>query len=174
MKAAERRQQILAAAMEEFSKGGFDTVSVATIATRAGVSQPYVFQLFGTKKDLYVACVDERTREIREAFARAAADDTADPMGAMAAAYIALLAEDPEALRCQLQAWATTTEPEIASAVRSSYLAVWRDVHRLTGATGEQVREFMAHGMLLTVIAALDLPDLYTDPDAPLRDLPQE
>lgn len=174
MKADERRQQILEAAMVEFSGGGFDSVSVAAIAARAGVSQPYVFRLFGTKKELYVACIDERTRQIREAFAAAAAEQPDDPMSAMAAAYGALLAEDPEALRCQLQAWAMTSDPEIAAATRSSYLDVWRDVQRLTAAGGEEVRDFMAQGMLLTVLAALDLPGLYTDPDAPRRDLPQE
>lgn len=174
MKADERRQQILEAAMVEFSGGGFDSVSVGAIAARAGVSQPYVFRLFGTKKELYVACIDERTRQIRAAFTAAATEATADPLGAMAASYDALLADDPEALRCQLQAWAMTSDPEIAAATRTSYLDVWRDVHRLSGATGEEVREFMAQGMLLTVLAALELPHLYTDPDAPLRDQPQE
>lgn len=174
MKADERRQQILEAAMIEFSAGGYDSVSVAAIAARAGVSQPYVFRLFGTKKELYVACIGERTRQVREAFSAAAAADSGDPMTAMAAAYDALLAEDPEALRCQLQAWAMTSDPEIAAATRASYLSVWSDVHRLSGASGDDVRDFMAQGMLLTVLAALELPHLYADPDAPLRDLPQE
>lgn len=174
MTAHERRQQILAAAMVEFSHGGFDSVSVGAIAARAGVSQPYVFRLFGTKKDLYIACIDERTREIRDAFAAAAAAKPEATDDAMAAAYLDILAEDPDALRCQLQAWAMTSDPEIAAATRASYLEIWRDVHRLTGAGGEDVRDFMAQGMLLTVLAALDLADLFTDPDAPLRDLPQE
>lgn len=174
MKADERRSQILDAAMTAFSGGGYDSVSVGAIATLAGVSQPYVFQLFGTKKDLYVACIELRTSEIRAAFAEAAGSRPDDPLTAMADAYMSLLADDPDALTCQLQAWSTSGVPEIRDAVRTSYLDIWRDVHRLSGASGDALRDFMAQGMLLTVVAALDLPHLYTDPDAPLRDVSEE
>lgn len=155
--------------MHEFGSGGYDSVSVSAIAERAGVSQPYVFRLFGTKKDLYVACIEERTRVIREAFRTAAQASPDAPLDAMADAYLALLADDPVALRAQLQAWSSASDPEIGEAARSSYLSIWRDVHELTGIDAEEVRDFMAHGMLLTVLAVLDLPDLYADPALPLR-----
>lgn len=164
-----RRQQVLTAAMHEFGLGGYDSVSVSAIAGRAGVSQPYVFRLFGTKKQLYVACIEERTRVIREAFRTAAEASPDAPVDAMAAAYTALLADDPVALRAQLQAWSSASDPEIGEAARSSYLSIWRDVHELTGLPADEVRDFMAQGMLLTVLAVLDLPDLYADPDLPLR-----
>jgi AcrR family transcriptional regulator len=169
-----RRAQILDSALKVFSSGGYDSVSVGTVAALAGVSQPYIFRLFGTKKDLYVACIEKRTSEIREAFAAAASSQPDDPLTAMAAAYLNLLADDPDALSCQLQAWSTSGVPEIRDAVRTSYLDIWRDVHRLSGASGDELRDFMAQGMLLTVVAALDLAELYTDPDAPLRALSQE
>lgn len=175
MSADQRRLQVLAAAMHEFGLGGYDSVSVSAIAERAGVSQPYVFRLFGTKKQLFLACIEERTRVVREAFRSAAASSPEAPLEAMAAAYLALLADDPAALRAQLQVWASAPDPEIGDVARSSYLAVWRDVHALTGIPAEEIRDFMAHGMLLTVLAVLDLPDLYADPDLPLRgQSPQE
>lgn len=174
MSADDRRAEILEAAMTAFSGGGYDSVSVGAIAALAGVSQPYIFRLFGTKKDLYVACIEKRTSEIREAFAAAASSQPDEPLTAMAGAYMGLLADDPDALTCQLQAWSTSGVPEIRDAVRTSYLSIWRDVQRLSGASGDELRDFMAQGMLLTVVAALDLPHLYTDPDAPLRDLPEE
>ena len=175
LSADERREQVLDAAMHEFGLGGYDSVSVSAIAERAGVSQPYVFRLFGTKKDLYVACIRERTRVIREAFRTAAEASPEDPLDAMAAAYLALLADDPVALRAQLQAWSSASDPVIGEAARSSYLSIWRDVHDLTGIGPDQVRDFMAQGMLLTVLAVLDLPDLYADPELPLRgEHPQE
>lgn len=175
MSADQRRQQVLASAMHEFGLRGYDSVSVSAIAAHAGVSQPYVFRLFGTKKQLFLACIEERTRVIRQAFRSAAQASPEAPLEAMAAAYVALLADDPVALRAQLQAWSSAPDPEVGDVARSSYLSVWRDVHELAGIPAEEVREFMAHGMLLTVLAALDLPDLYADPGLPLRgQSPQE
>lgn len=175
MSADQRRQQVLGSAMHEFGLGGYDSVSVSAIAERAGVSQPYVFRLFGTKKQLFLACIEERTRVIRDAFRSSAEASPDTPLEAMAAAYVSLLADDPVALRAQLQAWSSASDPEIGDVARSSYLSIWRDVHELAGISAEEVREFMAHGMLLTVLAVLDLPDLYADPDLPLRgQSPQE
>lgn len=166
MKADDRRREVLRAAMHEFGRAGFTAVSTAAIAERAGVSQPYVFRLFGTKKDLYIASVEERTREIIERFRAAAAGSGEAPaLEAMASAYTALLEEDPDALRCQLLAWASTSDPEIGVVARASYLAVWREVLALSGAEPDAVRDFMAQGMLLTVLAALDIPEVYASPD---------
>lgn len=168
MSADERRAQILDAAMQEFGISGYAGTSAAAIAARAGISQPYVFRLFGTKKELFVACIEERTRQIRAAMTGAATASPEDPCTAMAAAYMALLVEDPVALRGQLQAWASAHDPEIGEAARASYLGIWRDVAGVAGIPPDGVRDFMAHGMLLTVLAALDLPDLYDDPARPL------
>lgn len=165
MKVEDRRQQVLEAAMHEFGQAGFDTVSTAAIAERAGVSQPYVFRLFGTKKDLYVASIQERSRQILETFRAAAAANPDQPLEAMGMAYLALLEDDPDALRCQLYAWAATSDPVIAEAARTAYLAIWREALELSGAEPETVRDFMAQGMLCTVIAALDLKDAYNAPD---------
>lgn len=165
MKVADRRQQVLEAAMQEFAGGGLDSVSVSAIAERAGVSQPYVFQLFGTKAKLFVACVEERTRQIIEAFRVAAASSPDAPLDAMAAAYLDLLGRDPAAMRSQLYAWASSSDPVIGDAARASYLSIWREAQQLGAASGEEIRDFIAQGMLLTVLAALGLPDLYADPD---------
>src|SRR3982750_1660075 len=57
MTADERRDAIVAAATEEFATGGLVGASTEAVARRVGVSQPYVFQLFGTKKELFLAVV---------------------------------------------------------------------------------------------------------------------
>lgn len=170
MSAEERRAHVLEAAMHEFGIGGYAGTSASAIAERAGVSQPYVFRLFGTKKELFVACIEERTRQIRAAMTGAAAESPDDPCTAMAGAYMALLLDDPIALRGQLQAWASADDEQIGAAARASYLSIWRDVADSAGIEPDGVRDFMAHGMLLTVLAALDLPDLYDDPARPLAD----
>ena len=48
--ADERRVEILEAARAEFALKGLYGASTDTIARRAGLSQPYLFRLFGTKK----------------------------------------------------------------------------------------------------------------------------
>jgi AcrR family transcriptional regulator len=162
----DRRRQVLGAAMHEFGLAGFDSVSAEAIAARAGVSQPYIFRLFGTKKGLFIASIEERTRQIIETFQQAVENrGELSPMDAMAAAYEELLANDPAALRCQLHAWAASSDDEIATTARAAYLDVWRQALTLSGEEPETVRDFMAHGMLLTVLAALDIPDIFANPD---------
>ena len=56
--ADERRTAVLAAAISEFARSGYAGTSTEAIAARAGISQPYLFRLFGTKKDLFVATYD--------------------------------------------------------------------------------------------------------------------
>lgn len=166
MKAADRRVLILEEAMHAFGEAGFGDVSVEAIAERAGVSQPYVFKMFGTKKDLIIAAIEERSRQILEGF-KAAAEDPGDltPLEAMAGAYTEMLTADANALRCQLHAWAAASDPEIGAAARESYLSVWRHALEISGEDAETVREFMAHGMLLTVVAALGIPEIYEEPE---------
>ena len=52
-----RREEILAAAMEIFPEKGLHGASTDDIARTAGVSQPYLFRLYGTKKELFIASV---------------------------------------------------------------------------------------------------------------------
>jgi len=70
--AAERRDDVLDAALIEFADRGFEGTSTEDIAKRAGISQPYLFRLFGTKKDLYIASVGRCYRDTLELFQRAA------------------------------------------------------------------------------------------------------
>ena len=70
--AAERREEILEAALEEFAEHGYHGASTEAIARRAGISQPYVFRLFGTKQELFKAVVARCFRETLDMFQRAA------------------------------------------------------------------------------------------------------
>jgi AcrR family transcriptional regulator len=73
--AEERRDAVVAAAMTEFAQTGYAGTSTEAIARRSGVSQPYLFQLFGTKKDLFLAAVRHgfgRTRTVFEVVGRQA------------------------------------------------------------------------------------------------------
>jgi hypothetical protein len=76
----------------------------------------------------------------------------------MGHAYMELLANRDE-IRFQMQAHAAAGNPELAEPIRAEFLGLWEDVKRISGASDEQVREFMGKGMLLNVIASLELAD---------------
>ena len=70
--AAERREAILEAAISEFAIGGLQGASTDEIARRAGISQAYLFRLYGTKMDLFLAVVERVFRRTLEVFQLAA------------------------------------------------------------------------------------------------------
>lgn len=166
MSADARRTAILEAAIEEYGRSGMHATSTEVIAERAGISQPYLFRLFGTKADLITAAIEHHTSKLRTVFREAVQHRDADtsPLQAMGIAYLSLLEDDTNELRCQLHTWAAASDPEIKAVAQRTYRAIWDDVAELSGAEPGQVRRFMAYGMLLTVIGALDLPDLFGDP----------
>src|ERR671915_1210697 len=94
--AEERRESIVDAALVEFAAKGLDGPSTEDIARRAGISQPYVFRLFGTKKKLFAEACRRCMLEVAAAMAAAAQGRTGDEaLSAMGAAYIQLLEADP-------------------------------------------------------------------------------
>jgi AcrR family transcriptional regulator len=158
MKAGERREAVLAAAVTEFAARGLAGTSTEDVARRAGISQPYLFRLFPTKKALFLALVDRCFRQVAAAFEAAAADRVGeDALEAMADAYHQLL-QDRTLLLLQLHAYAACDDPEIRDATRTGFKQLWALVERLSGLPYERVVMFFAMGMLMNVAAAMDLP----------------
>jgi AcrR family transcriptional regulator len=160
MPAAERRELVLDAAVAEFAVHGLAGTSTEDVARRAGISQPYLFRLFPTKKALFLALVDRCFRRVRDTFIAAAGDLTGDEaLEAMADAYERLL-DDRVLLLLQMQAYAACDDPEIRAAARAGFKKLWELVERLTGLPFQTVVDFFAVGMLMNVAAALDLPSV--------------
>jgi AcrR family transcriptional regulator len=158
MSAEERRESVLEAAVTEFAARGLDGTSTEHVAQRAGISQPYLFRLFPTKKALFIALVERCFRRVAEAFTAAAADRGGDEaLAAMGEAYQQLL-EDRTLLLLQMHAYAACDDPDIRDATRTGFRQLWLQVERLTGLPFEQITEFFAMGMLMNVAAAMDLP----------------
>lgn len=161
MSADERRAQLIAAAVSEFALTGLHGTSTAAIARRAGISHPYLFRLFPTKKDLFCACAEnciERTlRTFREAAVEAETPDAR--LERMGSAYVEML-EDRELLRSQLQLFAACSDPDIRDVARRGFERIRAEIVAISGASAERARDFLAHGMLLNVAAALDAPEL--------------
>ena len=158
----ERRKQLIDAAVTEFAANGFHATSTTAIAKRAGISQPYVYALFPNKHDHFLAANAEVKERIRGAFAEAARGlETADErLHAMGGAYIELL-ENREEIMFQHQANAAAGDPELRDPIRREFIRLFDDIVQLSGADEEEVWNFIAHGMMLNVIAALDLPERF-------------
>jgi AcrR family transcriptional regulator len=157
--ADERREDILAIALRQFGEGGYRGTSTEAIAREAGISQPYLFRLFHTKRDLFLACADRARDRVREVFRReAAAAPPGEALERMGQAYIDELLPEGHEIRMLMQSYVAGAEPEIQAHVRASYMALVREVAELAGVPPAETFTFFAHGMLLNVIAALDIP----------------
>jgi AcrR family transcriptional regulator len=155
----ERREEILDAALPVFAELGLHGASTEEIARRAGISQPYVFRLFGTKKGLYLALVARCFRQTLELMQRAAEGKRGEEaLHAIGRAYEELLASDRAYLRAQMQAYAASEDPEIAEVVRNGFGDLVTYVERVSGASQEELGRFFAHGMLLNVLASMQAP----------------
>ncbi len=154
--ADERRISVLRAAMAEFAKGGYAGTSTDAIAVRAEISQPYLFRLFGTKRELFIATMGLMHARIEETFRRAADGHSGiEAMAAMGDAYREFLGER-DLLLVQLHAYAASEDEEIRRAAREGFRHLWTVVGELTGLGDEDLRAFFAQGMLLNVMAAVD------------------
>ena len=149
---------MLAAAITEFAHSGYSGTSTETIAARAGISQPYLFRLFGTKKDLFVATYDlVASRIISELTAASEGLEGEDAKEAMGEAYLELM-QDPEMLQVQLHGIAAApADPDIASSCRRTFEVLADLFHQRTHLGDEDLLSFFAMGMLINVVSAIDL-----------------
>ena len=158
MTADERRADVLRAGVKEFATHGYEGTSTEDVARAAGISQPYLFRLFPTKKALFVALVEHGFSRVRAAFVEAAGSLTGeDALAAMGTAYGELL-RDRDQLLLQMQAYAACADPEIGTVTRREFGALWREVARVSGLADERLQQFFAAGMLMNVMAAMDAP----------------
>jgi AcrR family transcriptional regulator len=155
--ADERREAILHAAERVFAARGLHGTPTMDIAKAAGISQAYLFRLFPTKSELFIALAQRCNERIHNAFADAAAaakTSGEDVLTAMGKAYIGLLA-DRNLLLVQLHAHAASDDPEIRDQMRAGFARLVDLVERESGADPDAVRRFFAHGMLLNVLTAM-------------------
>jgi AcrR family transcriptional regulator len=159
--AEERRESVLNAALVEFAARGLEGASTEEIAAKAGISQPYVFRLFGTKKELFKMVVTRCFRQTLETFQQAAEGKRGEAaLEAMGKAYVEKLLVDRVRLRGQMQAYAACDDPEIRDVVRDGYGDLVAYVERVSGLGPEKVSRFFATGMLLNVIASMGVEDM--------------
>jgi AcrR family transcriptional regulator len=148
--AAERTEQIVCAAVSAFSSAGYAGTSTDEVARAAGVSQPYVIRLFGSKQRLFLAGVDYAAREIERVFRESGATD----LDGLADAYNTLL-DRYELLGMLMHGFAASSDPDIGETVRGCLGRIYEMVRGLTGAEPREVADFIANGLFLTMLATM-------------------
>ncbi|WP_228000704.1 TetR/AcrR family transcriptional regulator [Nocardia australiensis] len=170
MTASERGEQVLQAAVTAFAESGYAATKTDEIARIAGVSQPYVIRLFGTKQRLFLAATNrvcDRVEEIFRAAGKNIAPDSTpeEALRALAHGYSVFLTER-ELLMVLLHGFSASSDPIIGDEVRHRFGRIYRVVEELSGASIEDIRRFLATGMLLTVMTAMHVagPDAVPTP----------
>ena len=161
-----RREAIVEAALVAFADAGFAATPVTAVATRAGISQAYVFKLFPTKEELFVAAVERCFTRIEETLEKSAqtvtSGDGDEMLYAMGDGYASLIA-DRSILMIQVHAQSASDVPAIRAAVRGGLKRIVTYVKQRSGASDEAVQRFIAFGQLCHLITTTDIDDLGED-----------
>lgn len=69
--ASERREQLLGVALAVFAREGFHGTAMSDVADAAGVTKPVLYQHFSSKRELYLALLDDVGQRLRTTIAQA-------------------------------------------------------------------------------------------------------
>lgn len=162
MSAEQRRELVLEAATRAFARGGYAGTSTDVVAQEAGVSQPYVVRIFGTKLELFLLVLQRSVDRIRLSFEAVIA---ASPFDAesdgdwerLSLAYFELL-KDRDFLQVMMHGFVASSIEEIGEVSRRCMGDVFGAL-RATGADDDRIRDFIAYGMLLNIMALIGAPE---------------
>ncbi|MCW2971872.1 MAG: transcriptional regulator, TetR family [Thermoleophilia bacterium] len=156
--ASERRTHVLEVATREFATRGYEGGSTERIAAAAGISQPYVFRLFGSKHKLFLAVIEQCLDDTLAMFATAAADLQGEAaLQAIGEAYGERILANPMMLQLQLVGYASCDDELVRASMRAGYRRLVEYVERVSGADEETISLFFARGMLLNVATSMRL-----------------
>lgn len=164
--AVERREQILSAAAAVFGERGYTGTTTDQVARAAGISQPYVVRMFGSKETLFLEVLErarlallEAFREVLERNRDAVPDDLQRLLGE---AYVDLI-RDRGIHMPLMQGFLQGVDPAIGAKARQGFLDIWRFVTEQAGFDDETARDFLAQGMLINVLLGLRMPRAAAD-----------
>ena len=160
MSGSERRAQVLGIAAGEFANHGLHGASIEAIAREAGITQAYVFRMFKTKKALFLELVGAAFDRFSDGMAQAAKGTGGlNALALMGTRYYESLA-DHTTLLLQLQGFAACGDSEVRDLVRARVARMWDTIADTTRLDPVTVKTFLAFGMLLNNMAALEVDEL--------------
>lgn len=165
MNADDRRELVLRAATRAFARGGFHGTTTDAVAREAGVSQPYVVRIFGTKLELFLEVFARSSDQIRKVFdavltearAQGSEPDGDEVWERLGLAYAGLLA-DRDFLQVLMHGFSAGSVPEIGAQARAGMGRIYATL-MTTGCEPERAKDFIAQGMLLNVMMSMHAPE---------------
>lgn len=164
MPAADRRESILASASEVFGVRGYVGATTEQIAHAAGISQPYVVRMFGTKEQLFVEVMERALSTLQVAFRRVIARRETERWSQeelsrkLGDEYVDLI-EDRGILLSLMQGFVQGHDPVIGAIGRRGFLAIYTLLRDEAGFEPDAARSFLAEGMLINTLLAIRLPE---------------
>jgi TetR/AcrR family transcriptional regulator len=165
MSSEDRRASIIDAAMDVFGDHGYVGTTTDQVAKAAGVSQPYVVRMFGTKQQLYVEVLEAALSELMSAFEGALPGDPADVGHRMGMAYATIAAERRGLVLSLMHAFVLGSDPVIGECARQGFLGVYRFLRDRAGLGDETAVQFLSGGMLINTLVGLRMADFYDEED---------
>jgi AcrR family transcriptional regulator len=145
-----RREQLLAIGLEVFARQGFHGTSMNDVAEAAGVTKPVLYQHFASKRELYLALLEDSGRQLLDAIAKATAGalDGKAQTEAGFTAYFQWVADDHDAFLLLFGSGARRDE-EFAEAVRRVEEAIAEAIEPLIAADIDAAhRRTLAHALV--------------------------
>ena len=176
MRSEQRRELILAAATSVFGERGYVGTTTDAIARAAGVSQPYVVRMFGTKEGLFLEVLHRALERLLATFRSAIADPAPldgpdDTLGHRIGRAYAEMLLDRGLLLSLMHSFLLGADPVIGAAARAGFLQVYRVLREEAGFSAEETDQFLAHGMMMNTMVGLRMADEYADGDPGAKDL---
>src|SRR5262245_53721050 len=154
LSAEERREAILQAAITEFALRGLHGASTEAIAERVGISQPYIFKIFGTKMDLFLAAVHRVYDDTLAAFTAGLQRHDCPPLEAMGSAFATMVTSRDELLLL-LQSAAATADPTVRAVVAQRFHELYTFIQQHGGVDDYQVEQFIGYGLFLAAASGI-------------------
>lgn len=154
---AERREQILEAALTEFSRKGLHGGTTVTIAKEVGISHPNLFRIFGTKHELFVAVLERVFTTVEHTMLAAGERAQQDHLQTMSDAWGELM-QRRENMFMLLQGYAASDDDAIRDLMESWTRDVFERISALPGIGDDTAHDFFAAGTLYMAATAMDLP----------------
>lgn len=160
MKSEDRRELILEAATAVFGEFGYVGATTDQVARAAGVSQPYVVRMFGSKEKLFLEVLNRAHTRLVDTFRAVLAEPESDvPLRTrFGRAYVDLLA-DRGLLLSLMQAFVLGSDRTIGAEARRGFLGMYAFLRDEAGFPPEEISNFLAGGMLINTLVGMRMSD---------------
>ena len=158
MKSEDRRELILESATSVFGQFGYYGATTDQIARAAGVSQPYVVRMFGTKERLFIEVIERALAFILQTFRAVLVEGHHDLQHRFGSAYVEMLRQRGLLLSL-MHSFVLGGDPVVGARARQGFLEVYAFLRHEAGFGPQEAQQFLEGGMLLNTLVGLRMSD---------------